>query len=134
MKIEIGESYTLIAGGLESPEDQAVNAQEAVQLIEAIRAASIQAINRGNLARVHTFQITRSYDSIGAAELALFKHPGEIPKSGDITITVEPCDESAPYITLANATVHAYAAVQTGKSIQWRYTITSGACSITEPE
>lgn len=134
MKIEIGSApYVLIAGGAESPEDQEVNAQEALQVAEALRATGAQAFNRGNLTRTHTFQITREYESVGAAERALFEHPSEIPKEGDIVITFEPCDGTAPYITLTDATVHAYAARQIGVSIRWRYTITSGDGVITEP-
>lgn len=133
MKIVIGGSYTLIAGGAESPEDQEVNAQELLQVAEALRAVSAKAYNRGNLVRTHTFQITREYASIGAAERALFEHPTQVLKTGNIVITFEPCTGSDPYITLTDATVHAYAARQTGVSIRWRYTITSGAGTITTP-
>jgi len=136
MKIVIdpaGVDYTLIAGGSESPEDQEVNAQELLQIAEGLRATSAQAYNRGNFTRTHSFQITRTYASIGAAERALFEHPGQIPKEGDIKIIFEPCTGADPYVTLTNATVHAYAARQSGVAIRWRYTITSGAGTITTP-
>lgn len=134
MKIEIGESFTLIQGGAESPEDLEVNAECLLQVAEGVRASAPKAFNRGNRATTLKFQITRTYASAGAAEQALFEHPGEIPTEGDITITCEPGGESATVITLSDATVHAFAARQIGLSIQWRYTITAGAVSIEEPE
>jgi len=130
MKIEIGE-YTLVAGGAESPEDQEVNAQALIQVSQAVRASAARVWHRGNLTFTHTFQITRQYASAGAAEAALFTHPAEVPTEGDITITVEPCDETAATITLENAAIHAFAARQIGRSIQWRYTITSGSVAST---
>ena len=126
--------YVLVAGGAESPEtDQEINTQELLQIVQQVRAAHTRAWGRGNTQRTHTFQITRTYESIAAAERALFEHPGEIPKEGDIRITFEPCDESSAFVTLSDAVVHATNARQIGRSIVWRYTITSGDAEFTQP-
>lgn len=133
MKIEIGESFTLIAGGAESPEDLEVNAEALVQVAQGVRAAEARVFHRGNVQHRLTFQITRTYASAGAAEAALFEHPAEVPTEGDITITVEPCDATAKVATLTDAAVHVFAARQIGRSIQWRYTITAGGITVEAP-
>jgi hypothetical protein len=126
LKIEIG-AFTLCAGGLESPEDLTREAADTIQVVAGLRAVSGQAYNRGN--RVHTvrFQMTRSYASIQAAELALLDHPAEVPTSGNVKITTEGSSPDVRY--LLNATAHAFAARQIGVSLVWVYTLTGGAIS-----
>lgn len=132
MKIEIG-AYTLIAGGEQSPEDLQVGADALVQIAQGLRAATARVFHRGNQTITLQFQVTRTYASAAAVEAALFSHPGEVPTEGDITITCEPCDETATVVTLADATLHAFAATQIGLSIRWRYTITAGAVDVDVP-
>ena len=124
MKIEIG-SYTLCAGGAESPEDLSREAEDSVQIAPGLRATAVQAFNRLNRQHRLRFQITRTYSDWQAAELALLDHPDEVPTTGNVKISTEGGTPTVRYIR--NATVHAFAARQIGVSIQWIYTITGGA-------
>jgi hypothetical protein len=124
--------FVLLEGGLESPEDQEMRAESLVQPREHVRAAAGGVFARGNLTRTHTFQCTRQYNTAGAAELALYEHPEEVPTGGLVRLTFEPVAEESPVVRLLHhAVVHAFAARQVGASVIWRYTITGGA--ITEP-
>ena len=140
MKIEIldasdpvhGTPYVLVAGGLDSPEDFAVNAEDMVQLLESVRAPELGVRNRGNRRHNLTFQLTRGYADIPTAEQALLDHPAEVPTEGTIRLTVEGTGTPAVRY-LYNATVHAFAAQQIGCAILWRYTLTGGQLGATAP-
>jgi len=123
MKIEIG-AFTLCAGALESPEDLAREAADTVQLLPGIRAAYAGTLNRGNRSHTIRFQITREYADNQAAELALLDHPAEVPTTGDVKFSTEGGTPTVRY--LRNATCHAFAARQIGRSILWTYTLTGG--------
>jgi hypothetical protein len=126
LKIEIG-AYTLCAGGSESPEDLSRDAADTIQIVPGLRAVEVQVFNRGNRAHSLRFQITRSYATVKAAETALLDHPDEVPTSGNVKLTTEGASPVVRYIR--NATVHAFAARQTGVAIRWVYTITGGEIS-----
>lgn len=123
MKIKIG-TYTLCAGGLESPEDLAREAADTLQIVPGLRAQYAQAINRGNRTHTLRFSITRTYADFAAVEAALLDHPADVPTNGTVEITTEGGTPIVRY--MRNATVHAFAARQIGVSIVWTYTITGG--------
>lgn len=133
MKITIGESYVLIAGGRESPEDLRFNAQAQLQIQQRLRAVHGKALHRGNVMNTLSFQITREHESFAAAELYLLTHAAAIPTSGDITIDTEG-GESAHQILWSDAVVHVVDSQQIGVSTIHRYTITGGELALVPPE
>ena len=96
-------------------------------MVPGLRAVAVQVFNRGNRAHTLRFQITRAYSTVKAAETALLDHPDEVPITGNVKLTTEGSSPVVRYIR--NATVHAFAARQTGVCIRWIYTITGGAIS-----
>src|ERR1043166_4325016 len=61
-----------------------LNGKNELELIEAIRASSVDVRDRGNQANQLSFQINRTHDSGGAAAYFVFTHLIALPRVGRV--------------------------------------------------
>ena len=136
MKITLktaSQSYVL-AGGLtmnEEPTHMSVTAERSLQSVRAIRAASVQTYDRGNLQIRLTFDVGRLHDNQSAAVEHMLVHASEIAyEHGELLMQSE--GSQVRSLTLESATL---ASVQThykGNASYTTYEIYGGKLHVNE--
>lgn len=139
MKIEIldpnspyGVVFTLMSGGVQSPEQLRMDAEVEAQVQQGLRSVDTVVYNRGNMHHRFEFASTRQYNSVREAEVALVDYPYNVPTTGIIRFTPEQ-GGAGDVRYMRNGTVHAFAAQQVGLAILWHFTVSGGALSNTPP-
>jgi hypothetical protein len=124
-------STTLVTRGEPMWAPVAINGQQAVQVIQLLRAAGVEAQPRGNESNVLTFSICKEHAGVEAAAKAMFAFPISLPRTME-DVTVKFADNSG--VRLKNAAVQGWSGGQEDQLGRHGVTITGGTLeSISAP-
>ncbi len=143
MKIEIldatspgtGTPFVLFAGALDSPEDPLeASHEDTIQIAQGLRATAVKVFNRTNTVFTLPLQRTVDYGSINAAEKALIDYPSSVPRTGIFRFTPENAAGGGGDIRWGvDGTVHKFVPRLIGCAIIWKFQITCGQLTATQP-
>lgn len=118
-------SFTLSAGGKESPNGFSIQTARNVQLRQFLRGANAKQADRGNLHTTVNFSVTRYFDSIAKAEEYILLHAATIPGGGTVTFNTI----TGMNFYLKDSVVSTTESKQTGRTTFHSYSIVGGVVS-----
>jgi len=128
MKVEARskvKKFTLVPGGDEGTEELRIIGKNATQTATGLRWEAAEVIDRENTETTITFNVTRTFATMGAAETFMLRHDSDMPVAPDIYFTSE--GEGGGQISvLYGAVVEVVDRRQTGGTIFISYSIKGG--------
>lgn len=123
LSITGGGSVVISAGGRESPANYRVGGKRVFQLAELLRAAAAIPLDRANVSTTISFDVTKEYSSVEAAEIAALDGPATYCKPGVMSFLASGGQTLARRLPCVVIGVDAK---QSGIVLFWTFTLVGG--------
>jgi hypothetical protein len=125
--------FSLAEGGSAGPARLRVREQRNLQVAEFFRSNTVGVFDRLNRRVTLTFEVSRIFNTVDAAQTFLLRHSQLMPTSGLVTVVAEGDGGGYPLFYLPSADISVVEGGHTGVNTRHQYQITAPNIQTTAP-